>query len=154
MEIIIVASIVGAGLVTGLLFAFSNFVLRALADLPPDKGMFAMQRINETILSPTFMLLFLGTPILCLIVAVKAALALDEPGMPWLLFGALGYLTGPLCITVFFNVPLNNQLARADISEADEVWPMYRRKWQGWNHVRTYVGVASLVLLAIGLGNT
>ena len=38
ITIVIVASIVGAGLVTGLLFAFSNFVMRALADLPPEKG--------------------------------------------------------------------------------------------------------------------
>jgi uncharacterized membrane protein len=46
MTSILVMAITGAGLITGLLFSFSNFVMRALADLPNDKGMFAMQRVN------------------------------------------------------------------------------------------------------------
>ena len=151
--IIIVVSISGAGLVTGLLFAFSNFVMRALADLPPDKGMFAMQRINETIINPVFLLIFLGTPILCLVIAVHSGLNINEPGSLFLLVGALAYLIGPFGITVLFNVPLNNLLARADVSEADEIWPMYQKKWQRWNHIRTYIGVGSIVFMAMGLGS-
>lgn len=150
---IIVASISGAGLVTGLLFAFSNFVMRALADLPPDKGMLAMQRINETIINPIFLVLFLGTPILCLVIAVNSGLKIDEAGSLFLLVGAIAYLIGPFGITMLFNVPLNNLLARADVSDSDEIWPMYQKKWQRWNHIRTYIGVASVVLMAMGLGS-
>ena len=153
ITIIIVASITGSGLVTGLLFAFSNFVMRALADLPSDKGMFAMQRINETILNPVFMLLFFGTPILCLVIAVNSGLNINEPGSLFLLIGALAYVIGPFGITVLFNVPLNNLLARADVSNADEIWSMYQTKWQWWNHIRTYTGVASILFLAMGLGS-
>ena len=153
ITIIIVASISGAGLVTGLLFAFSNFIMRALADLPSDKGMFAMQRINETIINPIFLVLFLGTPILCSVIAVNSGLKINEPGSLFLLVGALAYLIGPFGITVLFNVPLNNLLARADLSESNEIWPMYQKKWQRWNHIRTYIGVASVVFMAIGLGS-
>ena len=153
ITVIIVASISGAGLVTGLLFAFSNFVMRALADLPPDKGMFAMQRINETIINPVFMVLFLGTPILCSVIAVNSGLKINEPGSLFLLVGALTYLIGPFGITMLFNVPLNNLLARADISNSDEIWPMYQKKWQRWNHIRTYIGVASVVFRGMGLGS-
>jgi uncharacterized membrane protein len=149
---IIVASITGAGLVTGLLFAFSNFVMSALADLPSDKGMFAMQRINEKIINPVFMLLFLGTPVLCLLIVVISGQKINEPGSVYLLVGALAYLIGPFGITLLFNVPLNNQLARANTSDADEFWPMYQKRWQWWNHIRTYIGVASIVFMAIGLG--
>lgn len=152
-EAIIVASITGAGLITGLLFAFSNFVMRALADLPSDKGMFAMQRINKTIVNPVFLLLFLGTPLLCLLIAVQSVTRLGEPGSLFLLIGALAYLIGPFGITMRFNVPLNNLLAGADASKSEEIWPMYQKKWQRWNHVRTYIGVAAVVLLSIGLGN-
>jgi uncharacterized membrane protein len=114
---VIVASIVGGGLVTGLLFAFSNFVMRALAQLPADKGMFAMQRINQTIINPLFLLLFLGTPLLCSIIAVQSALLMHEPGRMWLLLGGITYLIGPFGITMLFNVPLNNLLDRTDVSE-------------------------------------
>lgn len=110
----IVATISGSGLVTGLLFAFSNFVMSALADLPSDKGMFAMQSINEKIINPIFMLLFLGTPVLCLLMVVIFGQKISEPGSLFLLVGALAYLIGPFGITMLFNVPLNNQLAHAN----------------------------------------
>ena len=152
MTSIVVMAITGAGVVTGLLFAFSNFIMRALADLPNDKGMFAMQRVNETILNPVFLILFLGTPILCALIAFKSALQPSSSGSLFLLIGALAYLIGPFGITVLFNVPLNNKLAEAEQSVADEVWPVYQKQWQRWNHVRTYIGVVSIVLLAAGLG--
>jgi hypothetical protein len=47
LDIVVPLAITGAGVVTGLLFAFSNFVISSLAELPNDKGMYAMQRINE-----------------------------------------------------------------------------------------------------------
>jgi uncharacterized membrane protein len=153
ITIIIVTSVSGAGLVTGLLFAFSNFVMRALADLPSDKGMFAMQRINETIINPVFLVLFLGTPILCSVIAVNSGLNINEPGSTFLLVGALAYLIGPFGITVLFNVPLNNLLARTGVSDSEDIWPMYQKKWQRWNHIRTYIGVASVVFMAMGLGS-
>lgn len=152
MTSIIVMAITGAGVVTGLLFAFSNFVMRALADLPNDKGMFAMQRVNEKILNPVFLILFLGTPILCVLIAFTSALQLGSSGSLFLLIGALAYIIGPFGITVLFNVPLNNKLAEVDLSGADEIWPVYQKQWQRWNHVRTYIGVVSIVLLAAGLG--
>jgi uncharacterized membrane protein len=152
MTSIVVMAITGAGLITGLLFAFSNFVMRALADLPNDKGMFAMQRVNERILNPVFLVLFSGTPVLCALIAFRSAQQLDTPGSLYLLIGALSYLIGPLGITVLVNVPLNNKLAGADRQDADEAWPTYQVQWQRWNHVRTYLGVASVLLLAAGLG--
>ena len=153
ITVIIVVSILGAGLVTGLLFAFSNFVMKALADLPSEKGMFAMQRINETIINPIFMVLFLGTPILCSVIVVNAGLKINEPGNLFLLVGALAYVIGPFGITMLFNVPLNNLLARADVSDSNDIWPMYQKKWQRWNHIRTYIGVISVVFMAMGLGS-
>ena len=152
MTIVVTAALTGAGLVAGLLFAFSNFVMRALADLPNDKGMFAMRRINEAILNPLFFVLFFGTPALCVWIAANSAMHLADSGSPLLLMGALAYLIGPFGITALFNVPLNNRLARADLAEADAAWPAYRARWQRWNHVRTFVGVVSIVLLAAGLG--
>jgi uncharacterized membrane protein len=153
ITIIIVAAISGAGLVTGLLFAFSNFALSALSDLPSDKGMFAMQQINKKIINPIFLVIFMGTPIFCSVIVVNFGLIINEPGSLFLLLGAIAYLIGPFGITVLFNVPLNNLLARTDVSDADKVWPTYQKKWQWWNHIRTYIGVVSIVFMTIGLSS-
>jgi len=48
------------------------------------------------------------------------------------------------------NVPLNNRLEAADWSNAERVWPAYRRRWQFWNHIRTALGILALGALGIG----
>ncbi|MGH1461124.1 MAG: DUF1772 domain-containing protein [Neptuniibacter sp.] len=148
---IIVAAIVGAGVVTGLLFAFSNFVMRALSDMPAEQGMHAMQRINERIINPIFLLFFFGTPIASVVILFLTISAVNLPGYAWLLVGAILYLIGPFGITVTRNVPLNNKLALTSQKEAGASWPRYIKAWQFWNHIRSYIGVVSIACLAIGL---
>lgn len=41
---------IGAGLIGGVFFAFSSFVMKALAELPAAHGIDAMQRINVVVL--------------------------------------------------------------------------------------------------------
>ncbi len=151
LPLIVAMAIMGAGVVTGLLFAFSNFVIRALQDLPTEHGMFAMQRINATIINPIFFIFFMGTPLLCLIIVAVSVLELGASGNAYLLAGGVVYLLGPFGITMLFNVPLNNWLAGTAPSESAEVWPLYRKKWQWWNHIRTYMGILSVFFLALGL---
>ncbi|MCR9291781.1 MAG: DUF1772 domain-containing protein [bacterium] len=151
MTIITVGAIAGAGVITGLLFAFSNFVMQALAKLPNEQGMHAMQEINEKIINPIFVAIFLGTPLLCAVIGVHALMNLDLEGSAFALCGSVLYLVGPFGITMLFNVPLNNQLAEAGASDADIVWPDYQVRWQRWNHTRTYIGIVAIVLLALGL---
>jgi uncharacterized membrane protein len=64
-ELLAIAAAVGCGLMSGLLFAFSLVVMRALAELPAQQGMHAMQRINVLIVHPLFLVLFLGTALCC-----------------------------------------------------------------------------------------
>ncbi len=151
LPLIVAMAITGAGVVTGLLFAFSNFVMRALEDLPLEHGMFAMQRINERIINPIFLMFFIGTPVLCLITIVLSAMEPSISRHAYFLAGAVVYLLGPFGITMFFNVPLNNKLAGTALRESAEVWPLYRKKWQCWNHIRTYMGIFSVFFLAFGL---
>jgi len=51
----------GAGLVAGIFFAFSAFVMTALGRLPAPKGIAAMQSINVAVLNPAFFSVFFGT---------------------------------------------------------------------------------------------
>lgn len=150
LQLAAIAALVGAGLITGLLFAFSLVVMRALLELPPEEGMSTMQRINVLIVRPLFLLPFLGTALLCVLLAA-GALWQGGAGAIALAAGALAYLLGPLGVTMAFNVPLNNRLARVDLREAQVLWPRYAHDWLRWNHVRTALGALSLALLAWGL---
>ena len=57
----------GCGLMAGLFFAFSVSVMKALAGLPPNGGMAAMQSINIAIINPVFLSAFFGTAAACLL---------------------------------------------------------------------------------------
>jgi uncharacterized membrane protein len=136
---------------SGLLFAFSVVVMRALSQLPPEAGMLAMQQINVLIINPVFLLLFLGTSALCVATAIVGMRGLPSIGALLLLAGACAYLAGPLGVTAVFNVPLNNELATLAPSQATAEWPTYVTAWLRWNHVRTALGVLATTLLCCGL---
>ncbi len=86
------SSALGAGLVAGIFFAFSNFVMGALGRVAPEAGISAMQSINVVVLNPVFLGLFMGTAALSLILAVAALMRWSEPGAGYLLAGGLLYL--------------------------------------------------------------
>ena len=62
----------GCGLIGGVLFAFSSFVMNALARLPAAQGIAAMQSINVVVINPLFMTAFLGTAAACVLPAVSS----------------------------------------------------------------------------------
>ena len=55
------AAALGAGLVAGIFFAFSTFVMGALGRLPQAAGISAMQSINVVVINPVFLSVFMGT---------------------------------------------------------------------------------------------
>ena len=55
---LILLAIVGSAASGGIFFAFSTFVMQALAQLPPAQGIAAMQAINITVINPWFMMAF------------------------------------------------------------------------------------------------
>ena len=54
----------GSGLVAGIFFAFSAFVMSALGRVAAQCGIAAMQSINVTVLNPLFFTVFFGTAVL------------------------------------------------------------------------------------------
>ena len=153
MNYIVAFTILGAGIISGLLFAFSNFVMHSLAELSNENGMLAMQKINLKIINPIFMVFFLGTPLLCITNIFNTFPYLESSGYLYIFVGSIVYLLGPFGITMLCNVPLNNKLAKSELSSADTVWVNYQQRWQFWNHIRTYIGIISILLLSLGLGN-
>lgn len=145
---------VGAGMVAGLLFAFSSFVMRALLEVPGGNGMIAMQRINVLIVNPLFLILFMGTAVASGILVVHGVLERGEPGASWLVVGGLAYLLGVIGVTMVFNVPLNNALAPLSGPSAVESWQRYVASWIRWNHVRTIAAIGAAVAISVALARS
>lgn len=141
----------GCGLIAGVFFAFSTFVMKALAQQPPAQGIATMQSINITVINPWFMTVFLGTGAACLLRAISSLLKWHQPGVVYLFAGSLLYLVGTIGVTMAFNVPLNDALAKVEPSSADgaKLWASYLTHWTTWNHVRTVAALAAAALLAI-----
>ncbi|HSG30557.1 MAG TPA: anthrone oxygenase family protein [Thermodesulfobacteriota bacterium] len=146
-------SAIGCGLMAGLFFIFSNTVMSALGSIKPAQGIAAMQSINRVILNPIFFIVFMGTAITCLIIAVSLIWKSDQPANFYLLSGNLFYLLGSMLVTIVKNVPMNNALDKVD-PESDEganLWTDYLTNWTRWNHVRTVACLLACLLLIIAL---
>ena len=130
---LLLAAAVGSGLIAGTFFVFSVAVMPAFRQLPDATAMAAMKRINEVILNPIFLGVFLGTALLSVALAILAFTG-EAASRTALLAGSLLYLLGTFAITVAFNIPLNNALAAGD---DPAIWRNYLSRWTVWNHVRT-----------------
>jgi uncharacterized membrane protein len=146
-------SAIGCGLVGGAFFAFSTFVMNALARLPAAQGIAAMQSINVTVINPLCGAVFLGTAAACVLLAVSSLLRWREPGAAYILAGSLLYLIGVIIVTGLFNVPRNDALAAVAPASAEgaSLWADYLSGWTGWNHVRTIASLVAAALLTIAL---
>jgi uncharacterized membrane protein len=144
-------SAMGSGLIAGLFFAFSVFVMTALARLPSAQGIAAMQSINVAILNPLFGVVFTGTALACVILSIASFFRWGEAGVIYLLAGSLIYLVGSFLVTLVFNVPLNDTLAAVDPNNAEgaDLWTRYNTSWTAWNHVRTVATLAALTSFII-----
>jgi uncharacterized membrane protein len=147
------AAALGAGLVAGIFFAFSAFIMAALKRLPPEGGISAMQSINVTVLNPVFFLVFFGTAVAALILATAAFAGWSPSRSLYLLAGALLYLAGTILVTMAFNVPLNNKLAATSPKSAEgaSVWNTYLSAWTAWNHVRTIAALLACASFILAL---
>ncbi|TPJ50403.1 DUF1772 domain-containing protein [Mesorhizobium sp. B2-4-9] len=137
---------IGSGVVGGVFFAFSNFVMPAMARLPAAGGIAAMNSINITVITPMFMTALFGTGLICLVLIAGAIIGWQQPGSFWLLAGAVIYLVGNPIVTMVFNVPLNDALAAIDPASSNgaAVWTTYLRDWVMWNHVRAITAITAL----------
>lgn len=143
----------GAGVVAGIFFAFSAFIMTALGRIPAPKGISAMQSINVAVLNPVFFAAFFGTGVVCLVLVAVALGAWSAPAVLYLIAGALLYIVGCLLVTIVFNVPLNNRLKAvpADSAEGASTWSEYLVTWTAWNTVRTVASLAASALFILAI---
>lgn len=146
-------SAIGGGLLAGLYFAFSAFIMTSLGRLDRTAGISAMNTINIEIVRSLFMPVFLGTTVAGVLLAGLALSRWGEPGALPMLLGGLLQVLGMFAVTVAFNVPLNNALAAVDPASAEgaALWARYLEEWTRWNHVRTLAGTGATALHILAL---
>jgi uncharacterized membrane protein len=149
---VVFAAAISSGIVGGIFYAFSSFVMTALSHMPPAQGVTAMNSISVAVINVSFMTVFMGTAILSLVVGVASPVMWNEPGAKFALAGSIVYLVGCVGVTMIFNVPLNDRLATmGDTAQAIAFWPSYLASWILWNHVRSVAGILSAALLTLAV---
>jgi uncharacterized membrane protein len=153
LDIATLAAALGCGLAAGVFFAFSAFVMDALARAEPPAGIEAMQWINRRAPTPAFLLAWLGTGALCVVVAVWTALDSGDRRTALAVAAAVVYAGGSVALTFARNVPLNDALERMDPRDVatGRFWRTYVRRWTAWNHARTAASLVAAALLTLAL---
>jgi uncharacterized membrane protein len=143
-EVLTAATTVGSGLLAGVFFAFSAFVMSGLRRLPEPGGAAAMRSINVTAERPPLMIALFGVSALCVAMVVRALTTWSQPGAGWLLAGAALTVVGALGVTSAVNVPLNNRLQSGAVT-----WSRFVAGWEPANHARTILCLAGCAMLLV-----
>ena len=153
LAMVAAATAVGCGVMAGLFFAFSIAVMPGFRRIAPASGLSAMQAINLAIVSPLFLLVFLGTAVTSAVLVIAMIWKGIDLLTAHFILGGVLYLAGVILGTAVVNVPMNNGIAGLDVSSAESAgpWHDYLRRWTAWNHVRTISALLATALLGFGL---
>jgi uncharacterized membrane protein len=146
------AAATGSGLLGGVLFAFSSFVMPALRRIPAPEGIAAMQSINRQATTFAFGALIAVTVLVAAGLGVDAITHRDQPGTGWVVAGTISIMIA-VAITGGYNVPRNNRLAGFDAAtpEAARYWSTFLTEWVIANHLRTACCVIAAASYATAL---
>lgn len=150
---LILISAIGSGLVAGIFFAFSNFIMEALGDIAPAQGIAAMNAINVTVINRWFVGLFLGTGIFSFVLVIASYFNDLAFQTYYLIAASVCYLIGTVAVTFLFNIPLNDELCEEIPSSAagEQFWFHYLKRWTFWNSFRATAALFAMVLFLLSV---
>lgn len=151
--LLLLIAALGSGLLSGVFFAFSSFIMKALTHVPDEQGISSMQTINKMVLNHTFLPTFIGTALVTVILAIYAIIDWKGLNSVYILVGSLLYLIGSFFVTIRCNVPLNNKLKHINVKnkESELFWKEYVTKWTAWNHLRTFASFIALLFFILAI---
>jgi uncharacterized membrane protein len=149
ITILLIITATVTALIAGLFYAYSCSVVLGLGKLSDAEYLKSMQSINREILNPVFFLSFMGTAFLLPISTFFYRG--QNPVFLLLLLATLAYLIGVFAVTMFGNVPLNDQLAQFDIANSSaeaikEMRSKFEDRWNFLNNIRTFFSVITIIL--------
>lgn len=123
----------------GIFKAFSEFVMKGLANANPSSGIEVMQNINQTVLKTEFVASLFGITIFSITFAAYSFFVVEGWALVLIVAAAPTYVLSVFLVTIFGNVPMNNKLADLGHQSDQGVsyWSIYTRNWTRLNHLRT-----------------
>jgi uncharacterized membrane protein len=140
-----VLAALGSAIVGGAMYAFSSFVMSGLDHATPSQAVGAMNGMNVTAVRGPFMLPFVGTALLSVVLVVVGLVRWGRPVSLPLIVAGVVYLLGTFVLTMAYHVPRNDALGLVDPASAEAAakWATYHREWTRMNHVRTVTSLAA-----------
>ena len=153
-ELLLVASVISTGLMAGLFYGWVVSVIPGTGRLDDVEYVDLMQHINREILTPRFLVPFVGIPVLLGATAVAQFAAGDQRRGTLSAAAAAVYTLGVFGVTAAGNVPLNDaldefDLATASPAEITERRQRYEQPWNRWNRIRTAANAVAFGLLSV-----
>lgn len=150
---LVMGSALGCGVMAGVFFGFSAFVMNGLSRLRDAEGIGAMQSINVAAVRPAFMSALFGTAAACVALTVISLRSWDGRTSALLIAGSALYLIGTIGLTIGYHVPLNDALAGLDPDSVGAAarWSDYLQGWTRWNHLRAATALAAAATFTASL---
>lgn len=151
----LISAALGAAIIGGIFYGFSSFVMGSLGSIPHAEGVRAMQSVNRMVITPSFMVPFLGTLLVSVLLVGWLFVGRVPPSVRGpMLVGIVLYVLGTFGVTMLCNVPRNDALAALDAASAGAAteWARYLLEWTRWNSVRaacSLLASASFVLALV-----
>ena len=137
---VLAGAVVLGGVLAGVYVGFAVGVMPGLARASDGTLVETMQRINQAIVNPGFMLVFFGAPLLAVVAAVLRTSTFTVVG------AVLAVAT--LVVTVAINVPLNNALDAAPtdtLAQLANARAAFEGAWTRGNLVRSLTGLLAVL---------
>ena len=151
-DYLLLLTAVTVALIAGLFYAYSCSVNIGLGQLSDREYLNAMQAINKAILNPWFFASFMGSLVLLPLSTWLQFSAGSNPRFYLLLAATIVYLTGVFGVTVFGNVPLNEQLAVTDLrvlsgQSLADLRTAFENPWLHYHMIRTVAAILAMILV-------
>jgi uncharacterized membrane protein len=147
-------TIVGVGVIAGIFFVFSAFIMQVLDDRPPTEAVTTMQAMNHRMENHgLFLTLFTATSLTAVVLAVYALVSMEGQARIWLIVGGVTYAVGGFLITAAYHIPRNEKMNEMDANAADvgTRWSDYLSEWLPAHHIRTVLAIVALFSFAMAL---
>jgi len=155
VQVIQLIAILCTGLVAGLMYGYDCSVINGLGNLEDSAYLQSFQSIDKAIQNPYFFITFMGN-LLLLPFTCWISFKYGHASFYLFLAAAIVYVLGVFAVTVFGNIPLNEQIARFPISQSttNEIKAMrklFEQPWNTYHRVRTIAATLSfgLTILAV-----
>ena len=146
-------TILFTGLLAGLFYGYDCSVIKGLGNLQNNVYLQSFQYINKAIQNPYFFISFMGSLLLLPLTTWLSYKSGSLTTFYFLLSSTLIYVVGVFAVTIFGNVPLNEQLAKFSILTAttNEIAAMRKAFEKPWNTYHTIRTIASVISFGLAI---